>query len=193
MQKEFVIAIPTYDGKVRVELLQCLTCTNAKILPITHCPTLVARNYAVNYARRKEYKVLVMMDSDAGPMGNVIPALVQQTKRHPCIVGVPYLIAPGLPAVELLSDDISVFDLKGIQRVKNIGTHLVAYNLKVFDYISHPYFEDKYNHEYTARTDTEDTVCHKKLYDAGIPIYCHFDYWTDHIKDKKLTKPSTNL
>ncbi len=78
---------------------------------------------------------------------------------------------------------------RGPERVANIGTHCVAYDMRVFDRISKPYFAYQYNPDHTALVETEDCWCHRLLFNAGVPIYVHWDYWAKHHKDTWVDRP----
>jgi hypothetical protein len=186
-----LLALPTYDGKISVHLAPFLNeKTDVVIFPIEKFPTDVARNLAVAHAQHGGMN-LIMCDSDAVPAPNSWQVLVDKISSEVCVAGCPYVSSGGHVCVGEKPPSVrDVEHLEGWHRVDNIGCHLVAYNVEVWSAIKPPYFEYEYNQHHTSHL-SEDIICHRKLHNANIPIWCNWSLWASHMTVKKLDKPRT--
>jgi hypothetical protein len=178
-------------------------------IPVASVPTPTARNKLVKTCQDRKADILFMVDDDCLPPEGFFKAAVQFLTSHagPAVIAVPYCCGPP-------NEDVQVFRfvtkeshsanagfslehygreeaarLTGIERVANIGTHLIAYKMSAFDKITKPYFDYDYNAEHTRTIETEDCYCHRHLWFAGVPLYVHWDYWAGHWKAKNVVKP----
>jgi hypothetical protein len=180
-------------------------------------PTPVARNCLVKQAQDRRVDILFMIDDDMGPP--VLPGPNGQhsffefacqflmDQSTPSVIAVPYVTAPPQEDVlvfEWASMESATADIPwklsrihredaarrtGTQRVANIGTGCIAYDMRVFRKIQKPYFNYQYNDEMTVVLETEDCWNGRLLYTAGVPVYCAWDHWSLHCKTKKCGKP----
>jgi hypothetical protein len=180
-------------------------------------PAPVARNCIVKEAQKRNVDILFMIDDDMGPP--VLPGpdgphsffefacnfLMDQST--PSVIAVPYVTAPP-------QEDVLVFDWAsmesatadipwklaripredaarrtGTQRVANIGTGCIAYDMRVFRKIQKPYFNYQFNDDMTVVLETEDCWNGRLLFTAGVPVYCAWDHWSLHCKTKRCGKP----
>ena len=180
------------------------------IVPTKQVPAPVARNKCVKKARERGVDILFQIDDDMAPSLGFFEAALDflMDQREPSAIGVPYCTAPPL-------EDVTVFELTtresdapernikmdrirredaarstGIERVVNMGTGLIAYDMRVFDKLKTPYYRYGYNEDETEVIETEDCWCHRHMAMAGIPLYCHWDFWSGHWKSKLVGKPS---
>lgn len=77
----------------------------------------------------------------------------------------------------------------GVEEVDTIGTGLTFFDMRCFDKISTPYFCYEYSDDRTSVITTEDIFLCIRLRAAGIPIYCTWDNWCGHWKDKRSGIP----
>lgn len=172
-------------------------------------PTPVGRNRAVKQARQQNVDILFMIDEDMGVPFAFFEAALEFLKkqREPSAIGVPYCTAPpnedvtvfertgkesGAPDPRWKLDRIRREDAarrEGIERVPNLGTGCIAYDLRVFDEIEPPWYEYGYNDDHTEVLETEDCHCHRRLCVAGVPLYVHWGLWAEHFKGKKVMRP----
>lgn len=186
-----LVGLPTYDGKIDCRLVDFfLQCDDVEFYPVMHRQTDVARNIIINYAKMKGYNV-IMVDSDSIPHPDTFRKFRQKIEYELCVVCAPYCSAGGSVCVGENSISVPECENKtGWELVNNCGTHTVGYNIKVFDFIDTPYFEYKHNENGTGDPwGLEDTICHKKIVEKGIPIYCNWDLWSGHVKEKVWDKP----
>lgn len=175
--------------------------------PLVAFPTSVARNQLVKLAQEQDVDFLWMIDSDCHPD----PAFFEssfhflRTAPEPSVIAAPYVSGNGdVMVFECTTPQVSreyldiwnltwiprgdAFRRDGIERVASIGTHLIAYDMRVFQKIKKPYYQYLFNEDHTALTETEDCHCHRQLFNAGVPMYCDWDHWAGHFKSQ-LLKP----
>jgi hypothetical protein len=206
-----------YDGWERVEILrfilECVEHTkNDKVYHIPMIgmfPTSCARNKAVELARERDCDYLYMIDDDTVPADGFFQLTYNYLKDNPpCVIGAPYLTSGAENKVTAFEfqhknettgqwhvENINRYDAiqrSGIQKVANIGTGCVAYNMKVFDAqgVKKPYYNYGYSVDGTSCIESEDTSAHRQMYFAGIPIFCTWDHWALHSKETLLSKPA---
>ncbi len=176
--------------------------------PVRLFPTNVARNSAVQVARMQEVDILFMVDDDACPPGGFFGEAVSFLVEHggPAVLAAPYCSGPPHEEVQVFRWEApsSVLERtwllnrfpreeatrkQGIEKVANVGTHLIAYRMDAFAKINPPYFTYTFNDQQTAVTETEDTCCHRKMHFSGVPLYVHWDHWCGHVKSFQVPKP----
>ena len=172
-------------------------------------PTPVARNFAVSEAKRINADILVMVDDDMGPNPDWFPMAMTFlfSQPEPSVIVSPYCCAPPKEEVQIFEwqtdeansrirsyrtghvnlDDAA--NRKGVQRIQNAGTGLVAYDMRVFDKIKPPYYDYGYDEHHTKVTETEDCFLHRRLNFADVPIWVSWDHWSYHFKVKAVGKP----
>lgn len=185
-------------------------------IPIAQTPATVARNKIVAVAQERKVDLLFMLDDDMGIPSEFFDTAVDFLLKQPrpSVIGVPYCTSPpvenvnviewatsetGCPSPKCGLVSITREDAarrKGIERVHNIGTGGIAYDLRVFHSLRRPYYDYLYNDDYTAVIETEDCYCHRLMGYAGIPVYCAWSdpvsgqsLWADHYKTKRVMKP----
>jgi len=158
------------------------------------------RNMAVEYARSENCKYLLTVDPDAWPdpyvrwnpkrgFQNRFRPFWDEAWRFmqeqaeqvgPCVLAAP---ACGKPPAE----DVQVFarvpggrlpkikreyaqTLRGWERVGAVGTHMMLIDMRVFDRLEPPYFEDQYTAiDHVTLKRTQDVKFCKKCYEADVP------------------------
>ncbi len=182
------------------------------VLPVQHTPAPVARCRAVKRAREVGADLLLMIDDDMAVPHAFFSTAVEFLKQQPTpsAIGVPYCTAPQPDGEQVLvfewqsreshSEDrpwklerIPREDAarrSGIQRVANLGTGCVLYDLQCFDGLPEPLFDYQYaDASHTEVIETEDCYCHRQFHDAGIPLFVSWDHWAQHAKVKLVGKP----
>lgn len=165
-----------------------------------HQPIDVARNFIVREALRRKADVLFMLDTDADPAKGTFEALRDAALTEPCIAAVPYCAGSGhvcvyLPLPDGLPGEMPIgmedaVNRAGLHRVANVGTHCVAYSVSIFNRIPSPWFEQGCDETRSLLLETEDCIGHRRLREAGVPIYCSFSHWAGHWKEVKKEKPT---
>ena len=178
-------------------------------VPIQQCGTDVARNRIVKVARERKADLVFMVDDDMRPPVGWFQAAVEFLTNHqgPAVLGCPYVCAPPREEVQVFDwggdesgtaghpwgiEHVGRNDAcrrKGIERCDQIGTGCIAYRTDAFERIPAPWYAYTYNEDHTAHVETEDCYCHRHLAQAGVPLYCHWDFWAGHWKGKWCEKP----
>lgn len=195
-----LVGVPSYDGWMRCEVALFLGhVPRQNVLIRRHQPLDVARNFLVSEARRRKADVLFMLDTDADPAEGTFEALRDAVLAEPCIAAVPYCSGSGHVCVYLPLPDglpgempIGVEDAvtrTGLHPVANVGTHCVAYSVSIFDRVKPPWFEHGVNETKSLLLETEDVIGHRRLREAGVPVYCDFSHWAGHWKEVRKDKP----
>ncbi len=188
-----LVAIITYPGEIRVELLPFLADAardNAIILPITRLPIDVARNKAVREAQRYGADVLIQLDADMGPAPGSYEALVKQASQEQAVAACPYTGTAGIPAFIPEDPTQQAATIQGTTRARMSGLAVSAFNMRVFDRVGYPWFEHQYSPNHSVQTNTEDAVFSERAGKAGVPIYVLGDYWAEHLLTKAVGRPS---
>lgn len=197
---QVLIGVPSYDGWMRCEAALFLGHVPRKNVIIRrHQPIEVARNFIVREALRRKVDVLFMIDTDADPAEGTFEALLAATLAEPCIAAVPYCSGAGHVCVYLPLPDGSPGEMPigvedavqrtGLHRVANVGTHCVAYSVSIFGRVKPPWFEQRCDETRSLLLETEDCIGHRRLREAGVPVYCHFNFWAGHWKERRVGKP----
>jgi hypothetical protein len=180
-------------------------------MPVMRTPTPVARNVVVKEARKHNCDFLFMIDDDMGVPESFFPFALDFLIKHqgPAAIAVPYCTAPPIESVTCFEwasgeshtegyliglECITREDAcrrKGVERMANVGTGCIAYSMGCFDKIEEPYYDYGYvDKSRTAVNETDDCYCHRKLWQAKIPLYVSWDHWADHYKEKRVRKPT---
>lgn len=79
---------------------------------------------------------------------------------------------------------------RGIQRAAALPTGVMLIDMRAVKRLAHPrfYYEWK-DHTQSQKASTEDVTFSRDLTYAGIPIYCNWDAWAAHIKQKVVGRP----
>jgi hypothetical protein len=178
--------------------------------PIGRTPTPAARNILVAECRKHAIDFLFQIDDDMRPPAGFFKAALDFLIAHdgPAVIGSPYCTAPpredvcvfewatgrshtpsaAFAVVNVVREDAA--KRKGIETCANIGTGCIGYSVSAFDRITHPYYQYSYADETcTLVTETEDCWNARKLYFAGVPLYVHWDFWSEHRKEVWVGKP----
>lgn len=134
-------------------------------------------------------------------------------EKGPCVVFAPY---GGPPPTEVPyvfkwaaneNDVQDSFQLKMLEREEAalyMGIHemaagptgLILYDMRCFDLYDPPYFNYEYTDKYcTEKASTEDVFNLRNISLAGLnhlgynPVFCNFDAWAGHAKNKMVRKP----
>lgn len=192
MSKKYLLAVPTYNGDIRIELVPFLqeAAAHSIFYPIMHKPTDVARNLACSMAKYLKCH-LVMVDADAVPAPGTFASLAKQVEENSCVAAVPYVAAGGQICVGETPPKVEdVEHLEGWHTADNFGTHCCAISLNVLETIAPPWFSFDYSSEKTTYLG-EDTVFGRKVRAAGLDIWIDYSHWADHIVRKTMAKPRT--
>jgi hypothetical protein len=178
-------------------------------IPIARTPTPIARNVLVKVAREHGCDFLVMLDEDMG----VPPAFFKEALaflvKHPgpAAIGVPYCTSSpredvlvfehaaaesGAPGAAWAITNVVREDAArrtGIEECANIGTGCIAYSMSFFNALTLPYFDYSYNEDHTQVIETEDCYCHRRAWQKGLDLFVHWDFWGNHYKLKRVSKP----
>jgi FkbM family methyltransferase len=83
----------------------------------------------------------------------------------------------------------------GISDVAAAPTGLMLIDMRIFDLIDKPYFKYEFNEDESQKQSTEDVYFTRNASLNGIiklgynPLYCNFDAWAGHAKQKMVRKP----
>lgn len=151
---------------------------------------------------------------DAVPfLDTALDEIYRHYDRGPLVVGAPYGGAPPHENMFVFTwsskgnlGDEAPFELRqytreeaiqlgGVQECAALPTGLIAYDLRVFDYIDAPYFNYEWNADATEKQSTEDVqntrdislaVQHALGYN---PLLCTWSSWAGHYKVWCVRKP----
>ena len=181
--------------------------------PVRGFPTDICRNTLVQQAQQNSIGYLFMVDTDMEPCYDFYPSALKFLINHhePSIIGSPYCSGDGRVLVyDFTSDqDLGTGDVPwrlreigredavrrtGVERIANIGTGWIAYDMRVFQHLSKPFYKYTYNQDHTQVIETEECYLHRRLFhgDDGksrTKIYCDWDRWSSHYKVKKVGRP----
>jgi hypothetical protein len=175
-----LIGLPTYDGRIHAGLVPFLRESQGELRVIEHLPTDVSRNALVQWAKARHADYLWMLDSDAVPAEGTYQAFTEFAAKSP----VPAVVAAPYWPVHINGDK------QGWIKEDVAGTHVVLYDMRVFDSVEPPYFANQYNGLRSCLTDTEDYVLHRRLSQAYVPIWIGYDYWAGHAKTHIYDRPT---
>lgn len=180
--------------------------------------TDTARNAAVKSAQEDGVDFLFMIDHDVDPdfkkkaehpdFYSVAMAMADQLD-FPFMLGAPYCASFDGKEERVLvfryqdrsSEDpeheMVLYTLSrgesarkhGVEEVDAIGTGLTFFDMRCFDKLAKPYFKYEYDADHTRITITEDVFIFARFRAAGIPVYCAWDNWLGHWKQKRSGIP----
>lgn len=171
--------------------------------PLDLAPVFVARNAAVEWARRTEADYLVMVDADSIP--DVVPnsppffetALKYAIERsEPCLISAPVpMVNDCVNVHEAVGNDLLLMPLEvakgrmGFQRADACGMGLILFDMRVFQKVAAPYFAFNFDADLTTVVAGEDVGFTARCIEAGVPVYVAFDSWCGHRKAVTLGSP----
>ena len=179
-------------------------------------PITLSRNRCIQVAEENGFDYICMCDSDMlfdMPYPGAKPFWDEawefaMTHDGPCVIAAPYTGPPPQEVVYVfewvntMNDDPNPnFLLKaysrshaammtGIQRAGALPTGLMLIDMRAIKKLKKPYFYYEYTDEsQSAKASTEDVTFSRDLTYAGVPLYCAWDSWAGHIKQKVCGKP----
>ena len=186
---------------------------------ISDTPITMGRNRAIEVAKSYGVDFVVMVDSDMFPdmyQGHdpkakpFFPLAFDFLVKHqgPAMIAVPYCGPPNIENVYIFkwatqqtnhpNPDLKIDQYTreeaavatGIEEVAALPTGLCMFHLSAVDRLKPPYFyyewKDKREQE---KASTEDVTFTRDLAFAGVPIYCAWDSWAGHWKQKCVGRP----
>ena len=80
--------------------------------------------------------------------------------------------------------------LTGWHRVGAVGSHMLFIDMRVFDRLNHPFFNDVFkDHTETELHRGQDVHFCRKCIDVKIPIFVNFNCWSDHFQYAPVRRP----
>ncbi len=77
-----------------------------------------------------------------------------------------------------------------IQEVAALPTGLILYDMRVFDVLPPPWFAYEWSDRFQSqKVTTEDVYQTRNASLLGLPQYCAWDCWAEHVKSKRVGKP----
>jgi hypothetical protein len=183
---------------------------------IADTPITMGRNKCLRVAEEQGWDYVLMLDSDMVfdmPYPGARPfweAAWEFALAHdgPCVVAAPYV---GPPPVEVCyvfryennqSDDPNpnfflraygrheAAQMTGVQRAGALPTGLMLIDMRAVRKLKKPYFYYEWaDDSQSEKASTEDVTFSRDLAYAGVPLYCAWDSWAGHIKQKICGKP----
>ena len=203
-----------------MERIDVLTFKDFNDTPIT-----MTRNAAVAWAKAEGLDVIIMVDSDmqpdylvgidpeAKPLWEVaLDAIYDHYEKGPLVIGAPYCGAfPDENAMvfrwrsrnnddERMKLDMYTREeaavMSGLHDAAALPTGMIAYDLRAFDLIDHPYFDYQWTDDrQLQKASTEDVHNTRDISQAGIaklgynPVKCAWSSWSIHLKVRPVRKP----
>ncbi len=188
-----------------------------KLPPIDDTPIPMSRNRACREAQRLGVDFVLMVDSDMAPDLRLPGMKKFWASSFDFILARP---APGggaapsggPPPHENVSGfrgptphtDSAAADFRraqypreeaaarvGFEEVAALPTGLILFHAKALDRLPPPWFEYEYTDQYrTHKSTTEDVFFTRNASLAGVPVYCNWDAWAGHWKQKVVGKPA---
>lgn len=131
--------------------------------------------------------------------------------RHrdkPCMIAAPYCGPPPNENIYIFrwrnrANSVDETDIKldqytreeaaeriGIEEVAALPTGLLLMDIRALKHVDPPWFYYDYTNDYEAeKASTEDVVFTRNCSLAGVPVYCNWDAWAGHVKQKVVGKP----
>lgn len=160
------------------------------LAPIGQIPHDSARNYCVEQFLQTDNTHLLFLDDDVVPPVYALGRLLEADK--PVISGL-YPIQWANPATgsmgtrqSVFSDVLSNGELveakgEGVQLIQSCGGGCLLIRRDVLETIKAPWFKFHYNERGLMNLGEDVDFC-RKLKDANIPLYAHFDVQCNHVK-----------
>jgi len=179
-------------------------------------PITMTRNAACRIAQEKKADYILMVDNDMAP-DLAYPGAKPFWESSfdfalkfgsPCAIAAPYCGPPPCENIYVfrwtnMETDTPNHSFKldqftredaacrsGIEEVAALPTGLFLLDVRALDFAPVPWFEYEYTDKYqTAKATTEDVFFTRNLSLAGIPVFCNWDAWAGHWKNKCVGKP----
>ncbi len=168
-------------------------------VPLMFFPVSAARNKAVQLARQCGADVLFLLDNDMIPHEGFFSFAVDFLLNHdgPAVIASPYCAGQEMGfAVMSWEGEMSILPVEagkrhGVQRVSAAGFGFAAFRMDAFDKIEPPHFSFEWSDaEQTVLAAGEDIYFCAKGARAGVPVYVAWDFWSGHVKEVTVGRPS---
>jgi hypothetical protein len=183
---------------------------------IADTPITMGRNRCLKVAQEQGWDYVLMLDSDMMfdmPYPGAKPfweTAWEFALAHdgPCVVAAPYVGPPPLEVVYVFrwvnqqNDDpnpnflLKAYDrheavgMTGVQRAGALPTGLMLIDMRAIAKLAKPYFYYEWTDDsQSEKASTEDVTFSRDLANAGVPLYCAWDSWAGHLKQKVCGKP----
>lgn len=183
---------------------------DASVVVVNMTPTPVARNRVVKAALEAGIDRLLMIDHDNVPHPMWLAAATELLADGPGVVAAPYcgpindetgrevdacfvmewqtMQADGPPSLRAISRSDAA-NRTGVSQAGAVPTGCSLWSLEIFSRIERPWFAYQMDADQTELRQYEDLFCTRRLAAAGVPLYVTWDYWADHYKQRRLTRP----
>lgn len=184
-------------------------------IELNDTPISMTRNKACRIAQLKGIEVVLMIDNDVVPDWQAVKPWLESSMdflmshKGPCVVAAPYCGPPPHENIFVFkwrckqSDHPDELDyqltqftreeaaiMAGVTEVAALPTGLMMFHTKVLEKLGLPWFDYEYTDEYeTDKATTEDVYFTRNCSLAGVPVYCNWDSWAGHSKNKIVGKP----
>ncbi len=187
-----------------------------RLPPIDDTPITMSRNRACKQFQKSGCDFLLMIDSDMAPdlpypgaktfWKSAFEFAIAQPR--PVIVAAPYCGPPphenvyifrwanranDVPDVEFQLAQYSreeAAQRAGFEEVAALPTGMILIPRGVFDILPPPWFEYEWTDKYrTDKATTEDVYFTRNASLNGVKVYCAWDSWAGHWKQKVVTRP----
>jgi hypothetical protein len=188
------------------------------VIPIVEndTPITMTRNAACLKARKQGADYLLMLDNDmapdhegTAPFWDSSWEFLLRHRDRPGMIAAPYCGPPPHENVYVFRwrnpannhPDDPDFKLEqytreeaaeriGIEEVAALPTGLLLMDIRALDAVAPPWFYYDYPDDYQAqKASTEDVVFTRNCSFAGVPVYCNWDSWAGHVKQRIVGKP----
>lgn len=188
-----------------------------EVIPLVEndTPITMTRNAACLKARKQGADYLLMCDNDMAPdFDATLPfwgsswEFMLRHRDRPCMIAAPYCGPPPHENVYIfrwrnIANGVDETDFKleqftreeaaeraGIEEVAALPTGLMLMDVRALERVEPPWFYYDYADEYEAqKASTEDVVFTRNCSLSGVPVYCNWDAWAGHVKQKIVSKP----
>ena len=121
----------------------------------------------------------------------------------PCVLAAPACGPPPENAVQVFKQDErgrlvkltrdEAAEQTGWTRVGAVGTHAMLIDMRVFDRMDHPYFDDIFtDNTHTELKRGQDVYFCRNCMELDIPVLVNFDCWTDHWQNVPIPMPGAD-
>lgn len=208
---KILIATFPRDGDVRFGLAKWMASESAKAKSLgfsgidveafegTHLA--MQRNWACEYAIKKGYTGICMVDSDQVPAEGSLEAAVTVVADHPFSVATcPTVSSKGRVLIwDFLHKGLvqrnygRCRNYKGVEKVGRGTGGFVFASPQLFRKLPTPWFCDEFDSQaMISRTKGQDIYFYDKCRENDVSIYCLWDYWMEHIKPMPLLEGMKN-
>jgi hypothetical protein len=194
------------DKRIDAELMR---------LSVNDTPITMTRNLVCKAAQDKGADIILMIDNDIVPDWQAVKPFLKHSldfmfdHKGPCVVASPYCGPPPheniyvFQWVDHQSDNPDETDFRlaqfsreqaaimaGIQEVAALPTGLILMHTAALRHLPLPWFSYEYTDDYEVqKASTEDVVFTRNCSMAGVAVYCNWDSWSGHVKQKIVGKP----